>query len=150
MCLHAVSYQRVPGKKRQWCDMQMCSHLALLPGICIAAARVPPLLELVSLQSVVVVLSLIWHRNHERECGLAKVEHFFAHALFAYGVVQTWFAPTPDVFAIEMLCACGTLGTYAATSVRPELWETWHPIGLHVVPGLWSGLIAALHERLLF
>lgn len=150
MCLHAVSYQRVPGRQREWNDVQMCSHIALLPAICIAAARVPPLLELVTLQSVVVVLSLLWHRSHEREGCFAKVEHLFAHALFVYGAVQTWFAPSADVLAVELLCACGTLATYAATTVRPELWEMLHPIGLHVVPGLWSGLIAALHGRLLF
>lgn len=150
MCLHAVSYQRLPVNKRPWYDAQVITHLALLPAIIIAAARKPPLLELVTLQSVVVVLSLVWHRNRERECCLAKIEHLFAHALFAYGALQTWFAPAPDVFAIELLCASGTLATYVATTVRPELWETWHPIGLHLVPGVWSAVIAALHERLLF
>jgi hypothetical protein len=129
--------------------VQVWTHLALVPGIFIAASRVPMMLELVILQSIVVVLSLIWHRNHERECGLAKMEHFFAHALFAYGVVQTWFAPTSVAFAVDAACACLTLGTYAATYSSPELWATWHPIGLHVVPGLWSASIAAFNESLL-
>jgi hypothetical protein len=127
----------------------MFSHLALVPGILIAVSRLPPLLELVVLQTIVVVLSLIWHRNHERECGLAKVEHLFAHALFVYGLVQTWFAPTIWVFAIDALCACVTLGTYVATSASPELWEVWHPIGLHVFPGLWSISIATFNDSLL-
>jgi hypothetical protein len=150
MCLHKVSYERLPVEKRSWCDAQVVTHVALLPAIVIAAARVPPLLELVLLQTCVLVLSLIWHRNHERECWFAKVEHLFAHALFGYGAVQTWFAPTQDVFVIEVVFAVWTLATYVATTVRPDLWETCHPIGLHVVPGVWSALIAAFHKRLLF
>jgi hypothetical protein len=150
MCLHKVSYARLPVETRSWCDAQVVTHVALLPAIVIAATRVPPLLELVLLQSLVVVLSLIWHRKHERECCFAKVEHLFAHALFVYGAVQTWFAPTRDVFEIELICALSTLATYVATALRPELWETCHPVGLHVVPGVWSAMIAALHERLLF
>ena len=150
MCLHKVSYARLPVESRSWCDPQVVSHVALLPAIVIAAVRVPPLLELVLLQTVVVVLSLIWHRQHERECCFAKVEHLFAHALFVYGAVQTWFAPTPGLLLIEVICAVSTLATYVATAERPELWEIWHPIGLHVVPGVWSAVIAALHKRLLF
>ena len=150
MCLHKVSYARLPVESRSWCDPQVVSHVALLPVIVIAAVRVPPLLELVLLQTLVVVLSLIWHRQHERECCFAKVEHLFAHTLFGYGAVQTWFAPTREVLVIEVVFAVSTLGTYVATAMRPELWETCHPIGLHVVPGVWSAMIAALHQRLLF
>ncbi len=150
MCLHKVSYARLPVDKRSWCDAQVVTHVALLPAIVIAAARVPPLFELVLLQTSVVLLSLIWHRNHERDCYFAKVEHLFAHALFVYGAVQTWFAPTRDVFVIEVVCAVWTFATYVATAAWPEVWQTCHPIGLHVVPGVWSAVIAALHERLLF
>jgi len=136
-------------RKRAWSDRQVCSHLALLPAIAIAASRVPALMELLLLQSVVCVLSLIWHISRERECRLAKAEHVFAHALFVYGLVQTWFAPTAAIFGLEALCACATLATYAATYSSPELWETWHPIGMHVVPGLWSAIIAYFHTSLL-
>ena len=127
----------------------MWTHVFLVPGILIAGSRVPALLELVVLQSTVLALSLMWHRTHERECGFAKVEHLFAHALFAYGLVQTWFAPTIWVFSVDAVCACVTLATYAATSASPELWATWHPIGLHVIPGLWSVSIASFNDSLL-
>lgn len=140
---------RAPAETRAWTDPQVLTHLALLPGIVIAASRVPPLLELVILQIVVCVLSLLWHRSRERECALAKVEHLCAHALFIYGLVQTWFAPTVFALIFDLACACATLATYAATYSSPELWDTWHPIGMHVVPGLWSASIAALNSSLL-
>jgi hypothetical protein len=34
------------------------------------------------------------------------------------------------------------------TNEKKELYETWHPIGLHVVPGVWSLIIASYHEAL--
>ena len=148
MYVPAVSEQPEAGP-RGLADAQMFSHLALVPGILIAASRVPALLELVVLQGAVVVLSLLWHRSRERECGLARVEHLFAHALFVYGVVQTWFAPTLLLFAVDAVCAGVTLGTFVATGARPELWAFWHPIGLHVFPGLWSISIATFNDSLL-
>ena len=135
-------------KTRPWSDPQVYTHLALLPGIAVAMWRDPPLLELAILQSIVCVLSVAWHRSHERECGLAKVEHAFAHALFAYGALQTWHSPSLAVLCIHLACACVTLAVYVATNLKRELWETWHPIGLHVVPGIWSFVIAWYHDPL--
>jgi hypothetical protein len=125
------------------------THLALLPAIAVALLRDPPLLELVVLQSIVCVLSVIWHRSREHECGLAKIEHAFAHALFVYGTLQTFRSPSLVILIANLACACTTLSVYVITNVKSELWETWHPIGLHVIPGLWSLLIAYYHSSLL-
>ena len=135
--------------KRAWRDPQVYTHLALLPGILIALCREPPLLELVLLQSIVCVLSVIWHRNHEHECALAKIEHAFAHALFVYGALQTLYSPSVSILCMNLACACVTLTVYVATNRRRELWEKWHPLGLHVVPGIWSLVIAWYHDSLL-
>jgi hypothetical protein len=48
-----------------------------------------------------------------------------------------------------MACAGAAFVAYVATNVRRELWYRWHPLGLHVVPGVWSCIIAARHEALL-
>lgn len=149
MCVSSVC-QRVPAQTRAWSDPQVYSHAALLPGIVIAACREPPMVELVVLQSIVFVLSLIWHRNREREDAFAKVEHFFAHVLFVYGMVQTWFSPSVWILLLHLVCAAMTIAVYVVTNKKREKWETWHPIGLHVVPGIWSVVIASYHKRLLF
>lgn len=136
-------------RTRAWSDPQVYTHLALLPGIAVALFRDPPLLELVLLQSIVCVLSVVWHRSHERESRLAKIEHTFAQALFAYGAVQTWYSPSLAVLGIHLACACVTLAVYVVTNLQRELWETWHPVGLHIVPGIWSLVIAWYHDALL-
>lgn len=133
-------------RKRAWSDPQMYTHLALVPGVWVALQREPVMVELVVLQGIVCVLSLWYHRNYEHECGMAKVEHAFAHALFVYGWIQMLRSPGFWTFCANMACACVTLGVYVVTNERKELWERWHPIGLHVVPGIWSLIIASYHE----
>ena len=134
--------------KRTWSDPQMYTHVAFLPGLWIALCRDPPMLDLVLLQGIVCVISLVWHRNREHECGLAKVEHAFAHALFVYGWIQMLHSPGIWTLLANLACAGATLTVYVATKTDAELWETWHPIGLHVIPGLWSTVIASYHESL--
>ena len=135
-------------RNRAWSDPQMYTHLAFVPGVWVALQRDPPMLEVVVLQSIVCVLSLWYHRNYECECGMAKVEHAFAHALFVYGWIQMLCSPGFWIFLMNFACACVTLGVYVVTNENKKLWETWHPIGLHVVPGLWSFIIASYHEAL--
>jgi hypothetical protein len=135
-------------KHRAWTDPQVYTHAAFLPALWIALCRDPPLFELVFLQGAVCVLSLWYHRNYEHECTLASIEHAFAHALFAYGAVQTLYSPAIWILAVNISCLCATLTVYVMTNVKKDLWETWHPIGLHVIPGLWSTLIASYHDSL--
>jgi hypothetical protein len=135
-------------RKRAWSDPQMYTHLAFVPGVLVALQREPVMLELVVLQCIVCVLSLWYHRNYEHECGMAKVEHAFAHALFVYGWIQMLRSPGVWTFLANMACAGVTLGVYVLTNENKELWERWHAIGLHVVPGIWSLIIASYHEAM--
>jgi hypothetical protein len=128
----------------------MYTHAAFVPGVCIALWREPPLLELVVLQSIVCVLSLWYLRHHEFECGMAWVEHRFAELLFAYGAAQTLLSPGIFCFMVNMACACATTTVFVATHDDKALWEQWHAVGLHVVPGMWSTVIASFHEPIAF
>jgi len=37
-----------------------------------------------------------------------------------------------------------------ATHDDRALWEKWHAVGLHVVPGIWSTVIAVWHAPIAF
>ena len=139
----------VRHRKRAWSDPQMYTHLALVPGVWVALQRDPVMLEMVVLQSIVCVLSLWYHRNYECECMMSSIEHAFAHALFAYGVAQTLLSPGLWTLVLNLACACATSTVYVVTYDNKALWEQWHAIGLHVVPGIWSFIIASHHETLL-
>lgn len=134
--------------KRAWSDPQMYTHMAFLPALWIALCRDPPMFDLVLLQTAMCVLSLWYHRNREHECTLASIEHAFAHALFAYGVAQTILSPGMWILMANLACACATSTVYVVTYDNKALWERWHAIGLHVVPGLWSTIIASYHDAL--
>jgi hypothetical protein len=136
--------------KRAWCDQQMYTHAAFVPGVCIALLREPPMLELVVLQSIVCAMSLWYHRNHEFECAMAQVEHRFAETLFAYGAAQTLLSPSIFCLAVNLACANVTTAVFVATHDDKALWEKWHAVGLHVVPGIWSTVIASWHEPIAF
>jgi len=136
--------------KRAWSDPQIWTHVALVPGVCIALLRDVPMLELAVLQSIVCVLSLWYHRNHELDCAMAWVEHRFAELLFAYGAAQTLLSPGILCFMVNMACACATTTVFVATFDNQALWEQWHALGLHVVPGMWSTVIASFHEPIAF
>lgn len=134
--------------KRAWSDPQVYTHMAFLPALWVALCRDPPMFDLVLLQTAVCVLSLWYHRNREHQCTLASIEHAFAHALFVYAAVQTLYSPAVWILALNIACLSATLTIYVVTNTEKELWETWHPIGLHVIPGFWSTVIASYHDSL--
>ena len=149
-CFQSRGMCKAGQPKRAWCDAQMYTHLALVPGVCIALLRDAPMLELVVLQSIVCVMSLWYHRNHEFECAMAQVEHRFAEMLFAYGAAQTLLSPSVWCFSMNVACACATTTVYVVTFDNKALWEKWHALGLHVVPGIWSTVIASYHQPIAF
>merc|ERR1712091_659027 len=114
------------------------THVAFLPAV--GAAASTGLYELAVLQSAVLGASLAYHATGERPGALAKVEGSLAKALFAY-------AP-PDLFACEAALAAATLAAFLVTNLRPETYEAWHPLGLHVLPGVWSCVVACRHDSL--
>ena len=94
---------------------------------------------------------LWYHREAEKNRLVARVELCSVCALFAYGSLQ--FRQAPDALALsaEVVCACVTVATYVAGFVMCDdrrCYDFWHPIGLHLVPALWSLLVAGTHPSL--
>lgn len=139
-----------PAAQRSWRnDIMLTSHVAFVPAILVAAARSPPLPELALLQSCVLLLSLAYHRNYERPGLLARGEGASAKLLFLYGTAQTFRSPDPSFLLINGACFAATLGSFVATNFNKALYERYHPIGLHIVPGVWSTSVAMGHTSLL-
>mmetsp|Transcript_22614 Transcript_22614/g.70783 ORF Transcript_22614/g.70783 Transcript_22614/m.70783 type:complete len:220 (+) Transcript_22614:85-744(+) len=134
------------GSTREATDPMMFSHAAFVPGILVASSR--GMMDLASLQLVLLTLSLMYHRNREVAGRVALVEGSVAKAFFVYGIAQLVNCP-PDIdlvtFAAEIACSVVTVSTYVATNLWPATYERYHPIGLHLVPGLWSFLVALNH-----
>ena len=91
----------------------------------------------------------MYHFQREMPGPLATIEGTVAKALFIYGVAQLLHCPDPTAMAVQSCCASLTLVTFVATNLWPGLYERYHPIGMHVVPGLWAFVVATHHVDLL-
>ena len=136
---------------RAWDDFVVSSHLAFLPAVVVALVR--GLYDAGVLITVMVFLSIWYHREAEKNQFIAKIELCSTCALFVYGASQGFYAPSAPMLAAEVICASITVSTYIACffiSQHKHLYDRWHPIGLHLVPAVWALLVAAFHESLLF
>ena len=136
-------------KLRAWHDKHVISHLAFLPSLVIALCfRSPIFIELVGFVTPVLVLSVLYHRQHEQRSVLSRCEHVAAKVLYIYGCMQTVTATSPWTLALYLACFCATSLTFIYTNLYPALWDTWHSVGMHLVPGLWCAVVAWCNEPL--
>ena len=76
---------------RGWDDFVVWSHLAFAPAVVIALAR--GVYDALALISVMVFLSVWYHREAESNKLVAKIELCSTCTLFAYGIAQCFYAP---------------------------------------------------------
>ena len=130
---------------RKWSDPQVLSHICFVPGILLSCTTI---IELAVLQGIVTILSLLNHLNYERPGVLSDVERFSARLLFLYGIAQLCHSPTVALLLINILCAILTVSITVFTNMQPKYWEQLHWVGLHLVPGMWSTVVALYHHSL--
>ena len=82
-------------------------------------------------------------------CKEYLVKGLSAKLLFLYGAAQTLRSPDAALLAANSGCFALTLGAFVVTNFDKRLYERWHPWGLHVVPGVWSTLVALHNAPLL-
>ena len=135
---------------RKWSDPQVSSHIFFVPGLLLSFGLSGTfLLELGILQSIVLILSLLNHLNYERPGILSEVERFSARLLFVYGMVQLCHSPTVGLLLVNVVCAVLTVTITLFTNMHSQYWEQLHWVGLHLVPGGWSTVVALNHHHLI-
>ena len=134
---------------RAWDDFVVASHVFFLPAQIAALAR--GVYDAFALTSAMLVLSVWYHRSHERNVAVARIELCSTSALFAYGMAQARVCPHAVLQFFELVCAALVLATYAACFRlvhSPAAYDRWHPLGLHVVPAAWALAVGLWHECL--
>lgn len=99
-----------------------------------------------------VILSVLYHRYHERNRKLARVEMMFVTNLYIYGVAQLYFVHHPLLFFTELVCAFSVLLFFCISSyarLSPKQYDRWHPWTMHIVPAFWAFLVSSLHGSIL-
>ena len=137
------------GATRDWSDNMMWTHAAFVPPALAAGAN--GVYDLAALETTALILSWAYHRNYERPGALARCEGVAAKALFCYGAAQLFNCPSTapgELLALEWACCGLTLSAFLATNLRPALYDRWHPLGLHIIPGVWAFAVATHHTQL--
>lgn len=136
-----------PDVRRPWQDPQLWTHACFLPAFVLTVLR--GVWDLLLLLSLAVPISLIYHRRHERSGALALVEGLAAKALFTYGVVQLFYAPTWRLLFPEAALFGATSVSFLLCKRRPALYDPWHAYGLHCGAGAWATFVASAHAPLI-
>jgi hypothetical protein len=142
-------------RRRPWHDKHVISNLAFLPSVYIALTRLDSTDDRVFLELPLVVLpamvnSIIYHRCHEprRTCP-ALADMLTATLLFVYGLLQI-FNTTSQLLLYAYCCLLTiTVATHGLGIALPEVWDSTHFVGMHLVPGLWATLVARYNSALL-
>ena len=99
-----------------------------------------------------VIFSVLYHKHHERNRKIARVEMMFVVTLYLYGVAQLYFVHHPILFFTELLCAFTVLLFFAVSvhfKLSPKQYDHWHPWGMHIVPAFWAFLVSSYHGSIL-
>ena len=130
---------------REWCDKQVISHLAFIPAIPIAILyRQPSFLEPLFFIIPLLILSTLYHRHHEPiATPLSRTELAAAFGLYFYGCAQLFYSPSRISLVLSSICFLITSIVYILTNplVKKIDWDTWHYIGMHIVPGVWASVV---------
>ena len=125
----------------------MWTHIFLVVAAMVAIDR--SVYDLASILVVVTPLSYLYHLTYEQPGKIAMWEGFFAKLLFCYGFYQIFQAPTMSLLITEVLLCILTLLTFLATNIRKNLYDPFH-ILMHIVPSVWSIIVALYHAPIIF
>ena len=130
---------------RKLSDPQMWTHSFFVIN-CIAAYQ-HQLFDLLLLTMITAPLSLAYHYSYEKPGVLAKMEGSAAKALFLYGLVQIFYAPSMTLKIVELFMLLLTVIIFVGTNLKPQLYESYHCL-MHVVPPIWATIVAFKHTPL--
>ena len=133
------------GAVRGMEDPMMWTHVFFAIGAAIAAIH--GLWDMAILTTIVLPLSLAYHRSYEKPGLLTNVEGVAAKALFLYGVLQLTNCPSHGTFLVECALLVSTMTVFIATNLNKKLYEPWHAL-MHFIPPVWGTFVAVNHTPL--
>ena len=128
--------------RRRLTDPQMWTHVFFVMNGLIAYDR--KIYDLFLLTLVTAPLSVVYHYSYEKPGRLAQLEGTAAKALFTYGFIQIFRAPTILLAFFEVLLLIFTIAIFVGTNLRPNLYEPYHCF-MHVIPPAWATIVALTH-----
>ena len=128
--------------RRKLTDPQMWTHIFFVMNGLIAYDK--KVYDLFFLTVITAPLSVVYHYSYEKPGRLAQLEGSAAKALFMYGFIQIFRAPTALLAFFEVLMMILTVAIFVGTNLRPNLYEPYHCF-MHVIPPIWATVVALTH-----
>jgi len=104
------------------------------------------------LVGLVLVFSLLYHIGAEERTVFSYIDNCTAFSLSMYGNVQLFFSPSSLILGINL-----SLGVSAAlifvlgyTHTFAPYYNVLHPIGLHILPAIWSAVVVLFQKPFIF
>jgi len=135
---------------RQWTDFQIISHIPFI--IVFFLCFYVKFYEMAILVGLVTLFSVLYHLGSEERTIFSYIDNFTAFTLSMYGNVQLFYSPSPLILCINL-----TLGLTSAmifimgySKDFEEYYDALHPIGLHILPAIWSGIVVVFQKPFFF
>ena len=134
------------NSRRSLSDPQMWTHIFFLLNGLVAYQN--KIYDLCLLILITAPLSVVYHHSYEKPGKLAQLEGTAAKALFTYGLIQIFRAPTSLFACLEILMMVLTVIIFVGTNLKPNLYDPYHCF-MHVIPPIWATVVALTHTPIL-
>jgi len=135
---------------RNCVDFQIISHF---PFACVFVLSIyKRFYEMTMLLGLVLVFSLTYHFGWEKRTVYSYVDNCTAFTLSMYGNVQLFFSPSPLILGINISLGVSSAVIFVLgyTNFFSRYYGCMHPVGLHIIPAIWSGIVVLFQQPLLF
>jgi len=148
-CCTDCTYGASSGS-RPCTDFQMASHAPFLSVFVLSIYM--HFYEMTLLVGLVLVFSLLYHAGAEARTCWSYVDNCAAFTLSMYGNVQLFFSPSAFVLALNLSLGItsATIFGLGFTATFAPYYHVMHPIGLHILPAIWSGVVVLYQKPFLF
>jgi len=138
-----------PGA-RPCTDFQITSHIPFAVVFVLSVCM--RFFEMAVLVGLVLVFSLAYHLGWEERTAFSYIDNCTAFTLSMYGNVQLFFSPSPLILGINLTLGISSAAIFVLGYTRygSRFYGWIHPIGLHILPGIWSGVVVVFQKPLLF
>jgi len=135
---------------RKITDFQITSHIPFVLVFFLSIYM--SFYEMTLLVGLVVVFSVLYHWAEEERNVFSYIDNVTSCSLSMYGNVQLFYSPSAFILCTNLSLAMTALFFFGLGYRRDceEYYDMLHPIALHIVPSIWSGIVVVFQAPFFF
>jgi len=135
---------------RSLADFQIVSHIPFVFVFFLSIYM--NFYEMTLLVGLVVFFSVLYHLGEEERNVFSYIDNVTSCSLSMYGNVQLFYSPSAFILCTNLSLAMTALFFFALGYRRDceEYYYMLHPIALHIVPSIWSGIVVVFQTPFFF